>query len=308
MQILQEEDKIRRKAEADVENHGDFPDHNLYYLLYDEQPEDYKPAYFDFGKDGGSFTFCKGHIWRIPFPPALSKEKETSCLEEMMKYLTGREDIRKIMLLDCKKETRKKLLEMAPGFGWKASAPSFVSWWPVFDLSKFDEKLEGKKWRKLRKTKNYFLKHYKVEKIDSSKADKKELEDLILRWKSQKEKEDKEEEKENMECEPYLRFIKSGFPGCQISKVLLVNGKAAAVFAGWKIPNSNTFYPHMSIKDYDYKGLGEYMSLEIFSEAKKAGFEKLDFGGSDKELLIFKKRFHPESIYKAYNFTMVKNK
>ncbi len=302
MQIIEDQDKIRRKAELDLKNYGDFPDHNIYYLFFDEQPEEYKPVYLDFGDRGGALTFFKDHIWKIPFPPIIDKVKELSCLREMMEYISGRKDITKIMFLDCKKEARKSILGMAPDLGWKASVPSFVSWWPVYDLAKFDEKLEGKKWRKLRKSKNYFTKHYQIEKIEAVKADKKGLEDLVWKWKKHKDGE------EIMECEPYLRFIKAGFPGCELSKAFLINGKPAALFAGWGIPNSRTFYPSISIRDYDYDGLGEYMSLEMFFEAKKAGFEKLDFGGSDKKLLIFKKRFHPEHIYKAYNFSLVKNK
>ena len=91
-----------------------------------------------------------------------------------------------------------------------------------------------------------------------------------------------------------------------MAKTLYVNGKPATITAGWKIPNSNYYYSAIGIVDYSYVGLGEIANIDDLNRLKREGYKCVDFGGSDRVLLRFKKKFKPEKIYKTYIFSIVR--
>ena len=51
---------------------------------------------------------------------------------------------------------------------------------------------------------------------------------------------------------------------------------------------------------------GEIANIDELNSLKRKNFDYVDFGGSDKVLLRFKKKFKPEKIYKTYTFSIVK--
>ena len=111
---------------------------------------------------------------------------------------------------------------------------------------------------------------------------------------------------DTVDKEYYLNLIDSNFKGVDMAKTMYVDGKPATITAGWKIPNTKDYYSAIGIVDYSFPGLGEIANIDDLNRLKRMGFKYVDFGGSDKILLQFKRKFKPEKIYKTYIFSMVR--
>ena len=90
------------------------------------------------------------------------------------------------------------------------------------------------------------------------------------------------------------------------AKAYFIDGKLRALTAGYRVPNSETFYPVININDYSIPTIGEFVAINDFSNIKKLGYKQFNFGGSDKRLLAFKKKFKPKKIYKTHFFSIIK--
>ena len=156
--------------------------------------------------------------------------------------------------------------------------------------------------KKLRNIKNKFSKFYDTSFIPSKELDKKKLMDVVLKWKKNRPKVEK-----NYYTQMYLNFIKNDFEGNDIARSVVVNNEPCTITAGWKIPNSNNYYSSIGILDYSYPGLGEIANIDDLNRLKRKGYDYVDFGGSDKVLLYFKRKFKPEKIYKTYVFSIVRS-
>ncbi len=296
MRVIDKVEDFLPKFKKDIEKFGDITDHHLYYLLYEDSPKNYGIFYFDFGEKGGILAHNKNDIWKITTEPVAKNKDRIVLIEKFFKYV-GKG--KKVMFEDCRGNLKKEIFELSEKMKLKPRKPHFVSYWPLYKLSDFDEKLEGSKWKRLRKAKNYFTKRNNVRITDACNVKKELLKKIIYDWK------DKRKGIDVIDSDHYLRFIENGFPGCKEAKVILINNIPSAFFSGWEVPNSNCFYPSMSIHNYQYKEMSVFIAWNIFSRAKKQGYEYLNFGGSDQDLLIFKKKFHPIEIYKAYSFSVV---
>ena len=129
---------------------------------------------------------------------------------------------------------------------------------------------------------------------------KEELRRVLLSWLKRRNANDK------VDKDYYFKLIDNNFEGFDMAKTIYVNGNPSTITAGWKIPNSNDYYSSIGIVDYSYPGLGEVANIDDLNRLKRKGFTYVDFGGSDKVLLYFKKKFKPEKIYKTYTFSIVK--
>ena len=123
---------------------------------------------------------------------------------------------------------------------------------------------------------------------------------ILLNWLK------KRSSRDRIEKAYFLNLMDNNFRGMDMAKTLYVNGKPCTITAGWKIPNSNNYYSSIGILDYSIPGLGEVANIDDLDRLKGKGFEYVDFGGSDKILLDFKKKFRPEKIYKTYIFSVVR--
>ena len=296
MRVIDKSKGFLPKLKKDIEKFGDVPDHHPYYFLYEYFPKDYGIFYFDFKEKGGILAHNKNNIWKVTAEPIAKNKDRIILIEKFLKYI-GKG--KKVMFEDCRENLKKEIFELSKKMKLRPIKPHFVSYWPMYELSDFDKKLKGKRWKKLRKAKNYFIKRNKVRITDVCNVKKELLKKIIYDWK------DKRKDIDVINSKQYLRFIENGFPGCKEAKAVLVNNIPAAFFCGWKVPNANCFYPSMSIHNYQYKEMSVFLAWNIFSRAKKQGYQYLDFGGSDQDLLIFKRKFHPFKIYKAYSFSIV---
>jgi hypothetical protein len=167
-------------------------------------------------------------------------------------------------------------------------------------MSKFDPMLRGKEWKKIRNIRNRFYKQHKVKVVDTKKVPKEELRRILDDWLKRRNAHDR------VEKHYYVNLIENNLKGVDMAKTLIVDGKPCSITAGWKIPNSNNYYSSIGILDYSYEGLGEVTNIEDLKRLKRENYDYVDFGGSDKVLLYFKKKFKPEKIYKTYIFSIVR--
>ena len=174
---------------------------------------------------------------------------------------------------------------------------------PVFNMQEWDEKLEGKKWKKLRNIKNKFTKSYNTEFIPSKEIDTKKLMDVIIRWRKNRPKTDV-----TYYMQMYSKFIKNNFEGTDIARSVVIDGEPCTITAGWRIPNSRNYYSAIGLYNYRCPGLGEIANIDELTHIKKEKYMLVDFGDSSGSLLQFKKKFVPDHFYKTYWFYIAKNK
>jgi len=298
MQVLSDKKNIAIHLNAHIKKFGYRPEHHLYLYLYDVDPG-YELTYFDFDEDGGIVLHRKEKRWYIIDEPLALPEKKAVLFLEVLKYIFSKQPslYPQISIEKWTKGFRDEVSKILPS-SYRMIRPNTVYYSPIINLEKFDETLAGGHMKGLRYVRNHFLKNYKIEIKDAREAPTDEILRLLKIWTKMRTAHDK------VWAPDYVKFIQDGFPECVIKRVVYTNGTLRGLSVGWKIPNSEGYYIYIDIHDYSDEYIGEFVSLDHILETKKMGFKYLDFGGSDKGLLNFKKKFHPEYVYKTYNFTI----
>lgn len=299
MKILISKSEIRKVLKSHIKKFGHRPEHHPWLYLYALLPG-YDMVYFDFGNRGGVVTHRKNQNWHIVDEPLASPDSRVFLFLETAKYIFSMQNAKKINLEEWTKESRDEVKKVLLKLPYRLLKSKPADYWPVFDLERFDEKFRGKNLKGLRYVQNRFLKNHKVAFKDASKVSAVPQLRLLKIWSKRRTAHDKVWDYD------YEKFMKAGFPGCSIKRALFIDGVLRGISAGWQIPNSNNYYIYLDIHDYSDEYLGEFLTIDHFLEAKKRGFKLLDFGGSDKGLLNFKKKFHPAYIYETYDFSIAR--
>ena len=283
-----------------IKKYGSTREHN-YWFFYNQQTNYAKTYFFKF-KDSGIFSVrYKSGTWEIIGEVLASENKRIELFNKFLDYVLMKQKDKKVFIFVPEKfyNNIKRILQKSSKYRM-TNAPDIYNT-PVFNLKKWDENLEGKKWKKLRNIKNKFLKSFNVEIIPSREIDKKKLIDVVLEWRKKRPKVEK-----NYYIQMYLNFIKNDFEGTDIARSVVVNGEPCCITSGWKIPNSKNYYSAIGLYNYKYGSLGEIANIDDLTQIKKKKFLFADFGDSTESLLQFKKKFYPESFYKTYWFHIVK--
>lgn len=232
------------------------------------------------------------HVISEPFVPL--EEKEDIFLA-VLHYIFSQKTIKKLLVEDWTFDLKRRIEAKLPALSLVARrGATFV--WPVLQLSDFDEHLRGRKWKRMRYIKNIFFKKPQLSVKDASEVDKSCLKQLVQLWKSQK------RSGERVYDYQYINAIERQFIGCDIKKVVLLDGKPVALTAGWRIANSGGYYSFLDIHNYNCQYAGEFANLIVLLELKQKQFSFIDFGGSDKRLFAYKMKFHPSNSYKTSSF------
>ena len=165
-------------------------------------------------------------------------------------------------------------------------------------MSRWDNSLGGKEWKKLRNIKNRFMKSNDVQIVPSTELDKKDLIGVIHGWRKKKPNKDEK----TYYTEMYENFVKNDFEGTDLCRSIVVNGKPLTITAGWKIPNSDAYHSAIGLYNYGHKHIAEMANIDELSQIKSFGCRYADFGDSTESLLQFKKKFRPSEVYKTYWF------
>jgi hypothetical protein len=302
LKIINDVSKHQNKVRASIKKYGHFAEHNLGHYLYSEGKKE-KNIMFDYGRDKTVLTQydSESKVWNL-FPNGiLAPENERFELLLQSAYYILKERNAKKFSVEVSEDLKRLLRDKFKiRNGIRACNYTYVLYWPLYNMRAWDTKLKGSRWKKLRNLKNSLYRKNNVRVVDSKNVPKEKLRGMIDSWLRRR------RDNDFVDKDYYLNLIDNGFKGVDIAKTIYVNGKPCTISAGWKIPNSNNYYSSIGILDYSYAGLGEVANIDELNRLKKEGYEYVDFGGSDKVLLSFKKKFKPEKIYKTYLFSIVR--
>ncbi|MBI2657690.1 DUF2156 domain-containing protein [Candidatus Woesearchaeota archaeon] len=288
--------KGRRKAVISISKYGFFPEHNYYNYLY-LQGKGKKGFFFDFGEGKGLIAFHnqKNSTWRIIngiFAPSGER------LKVLLDFIDWafREKGSKRIFAELPEELKTDAFRKLRG-SYRLNT-NYLLHWPVYNLEKLDEKLAGKKWKKLRNINNRFCKSFRIAIKDPRKVSREVLKGILLRWTRRRYPRDR------ANYGYYTNLIGENFKGLDVIRAVSLDGEVCAFSGGWAVPNSKTFYSGVGIFDYKHKDLGDFVNLDDLLYLKRLGYRHVDLGGSEESLLNFKKKFGPEKIHKTYVFSI----
>lgn len=241
-----------------------------------------------------------GKVWYAVREVLAPKEKKTELLLEFTNYILNELNMDRLEI-ELEDQSRNELLQKLNSSGLRACPVNYHLDWPLFDMQKWDgDKMEGKDWKKLRNIRNKFYREHKVETQTSDKFTKEELKQIVKEWREKRNAEDFAYKHE------YLNAVDSDFAGFDEVRILVVDGKPRAITGGWKVPNSEHYYSSFGVFDYSIDRLGEIANLDDLNHLKEKGYNMVNFGGSDEDLLNFKKKFKPNLQYRTYTFSIKK--
>lgn len=299
MNIIEYIRGAEEKIVVSIEKYGRLAQHRYhYYLNYGREKE--KSVFIDADGQKGILAYRQNNVWRILTDPLAPTEEKKRILIEALDWLFISRKARKIILEDITEELRKDIAAEKSKV-WRALATTDMLSWPIVNLEKWDVGLGGGRWKRLRNTQNKFFRKNKVEIRNAVEADKSDLKKLVLRWKKQRSGEGR------AHYWPYLKFIENDFDGCDMARVIAVNGEAVSFYGGWTVPNRRRdYYSAIGVYDYDFNGLGEISYLTELAALKERGYQRVDLGGSGAALLAFKMKFHPTEIYRTHTFSVLR--
>jgi len=279
-----------------IAEHGWNPENNYYYYQ-NKEVRGMKNVFLKFNDMGILTQVHNDKTWHLFANGILApSEKRIGILTEFISHALKKYKRVKLELTD---ELRKELIRKLKNSPYKVMAANYILYWPVFNMKKWDDKLEGGDWKKLRNLRNKLHKEHRVEVKPSTEFSKEELKNIVEEWRKSR------PSKERSEFEQYLKWIDSGFMGCDCARSVVIDGEPCTITAGWKIPNSNNYYSAIGLCNYKYEGLNEVANADDLIFLKSQGYDYVDFGGGEKPLTAFKMKFKPESVYETAVFSIV---
>ncbi|MBL7054330.1 DUF2156 domain-containing protein [Candidatus Woesearchaeota archaeon] len=302
LEEITDTNKYKGYIQTAIRKYGHCAEHNYYHYHHYEDDKE-KNIFFKLeGSKGILSSYDKKNDLRYLFPSGIlaPEEERFDILVKFLDYILKKKKGEKLFV-EVNGEFRKEILRgLKDSRQYRACSSPFILYWPLYNMSKFDSKLKGKNWKKLRNIRNRFYKKNKVKVVDSKKVPKEQLTRILDAWLKRRNAHDR------VEKHYFENLIENNLKGVEMARTLIVNGNPCSITAGWKIPNSKGYYSHVGIVDYSCEGLGEVANIEDLKLLKRKKYDYVDFGGSDKVLLYFKKKFKPEKIYKTYIFSIVK--
>ena len=301
MELINETLNARAEIEECIRRNGFAPEHNYgYYQWLEESGK--KNIFLKFSDKSGILAQYKSKVstWYFISMPIAQQKNRLKIFVEALEYIFNNKSAKKVMV-ELTEELRSQLILALKDSKLRIGRNNFIYFWPVFDMKNWDENLKGKNWKKIRNIRNRFYEEHDVVVRDSQEIHPDKLKKIVNGWLKKRSSIDRPL------YHRYLNMINCNFDGADFTRSLIVDGEACSITAGWKIPNSNDYYSGIGLYNYNFEGIGEISNLDDLVFLKKQGFEKVDFGGSGKNLLEFKKKFLPSFIYKTYSFPIVRN-
>ncbi len=305
-EIVESISEERGKIERAIRKYGFDPEQNYGYFHAHHTKEE--PAVFITDGDRGiPATYNKEtKCWIGVGTPLAPKEEQVEFLLDAMQYLKKRGMIADFVTEFETAQKREAYEKFAHHF--KVRRPSCTLYWPVFDMRQWTgDKLKGKEWKKIRNYRNRFLRSHKVKIVDTVTLSKEEVKGIVERWvkfRAQTGYGVNRKDSNRTDYDHYMNMVDLSFEGFDNAKSVVVDGKAVSITGGWKIPRSDTYYSAVGIYDLSVPDLGEFVNWSDLVLLKKQGHKFVDFGGSPKPLLQFKRKFKPHRQYTTYIFTV----
>ena len=172
-------------------------------------------------------------------------------------------------------------------------------------MAKYDSSLPGGRFKDMRNAKNKFYREREVAILDADKVSKADLLRIVDAWKENMVKNKKESVQDIYDLK-YRNIISDSFKGFLTSRVLVVDGRATGINAGYETPNHpGRFAGVIGLHDYSVRYLGVILWLEDLDWIKKAGYKELDMQGSENDgRLKLKLRFGAKIERKTDTFAI----
>ncbi len=283
-----------------ISSYGNMSEHNFWYY-YNMKEEGVIPTFFIFEEKYGVFAlyYEDDNEYEIISDVLAPKEKQLDLLLNFIEHSLRSSDK---IFLTLEKEFRRKFLNKISQEKYNIHKPSRIFDSPVFNMNDFDSSLPGKDWKKIRNIKNTFFNENRIEIKEYKKEDKELIKKVIEDWEKTR-----KSTVAKAWAPTFLNFVENDFKGCDMTRIIYVNDEPCAITAGWRIPNTNTYYSSIGIHNYKHKGLGEVAYVDDLKQLKEKKYDFVDFGGSEKKnLLNFKLKFNPHSMEKYYFFKISK--
>lgn len=284
-----------------INKHAHAAEHNFYCYYYHGSEKE-KPYFFRFDDDSALMAYyLKGKkSWLLFSEPLTSEDQKAALLLTFIREIFKTQPFpTKKVFMELTEKTRRNLLKVLKNSDFRSSRINYSLIWPVFDMDSWDgDKMSGKDWKDVRYYWKKFLHEHKVEFIGPNEAKNEELKALVYDWSKQR------NPKEKAYIEVYLNIIDNNFKGYDVVRIMLVDGKASAITAGMKIKNEY-YYSAVGIYNRIHDRIGEVANMDDLITLKNNGYKYVDFGGSWKDALDFKKKFRPTRYYTTYMFSIV---
>ncbi len=288
-------------VEQIISTHGYAPEHNYWYMV---NMKDESSEVLLWETEGKGIVFLKhdDNDFELISDILAPKQEQVDLFIKFLDYIHENYKVDEVLVTFVSKYRNDLINKVGNRYQVKAPRRTFTT--PVYNIKKWDPNLSGKDWKKMRNIKNSFIKNHKPKITGPANFTKQQLFQLIDKWAEQDTSEIKNEW---TKC--FKNFIKHDFKGCDIVRIISVEGIPCSITAGWRIPNTNNYYSAIGVHNYKYKYLGETAYLDDFACIKLLKVDYVDMGGSDsKKNLNFKLKFKPESLYTSYFMSVVKDK
>ncbi len=297
MKLYTDIKKHKPKITGSIRKFGFSPEHNYYYYAYRQTPSK-KCIFLDFGQKKGIMALFNknSNVWHVANEVLAPHEERLGILFKFLDYAFAVKKAKKVVV-EFGESFRKEVFRKLKDSKYRASI-NYSLYWPVYDVKKWDDKLGGKQWKKFRNIKNRFYGNSRISVKNSKRISKNTLKKILFSWLRRR------HQRDTVDPNYYLNAIDNGFRGFDMARALSINNEVCSFSAGWKVPNSNSFYCGIGIFNYKYNDMGEFVNLEDMLHIKKMGYSEVELGGSDKAILQFKKKFRPTKIYKTHIFSI----
>lgn len=291
--------KSRALVEACISKYGFAPEHTYDCFIHSAE-DGWKPVFFMTEEGYGlmAYFISESDEWSMVTDPLAPPETRAEVLAEFLRLIFAKKKTEGAYL-QCEEGTRKKMLKIVSAkLNVRRPSEDFI--WPILDLSAYTSDLLGPRMKSMRNVRTRFLREHTLKIVDAHKVPKEDLHELVKKWKKNR------PATHRAYAAEYHALIDAGFKGTTGAIAFIVDGKAEALSAGWPVPNSECYYHSLALHTYTYWGLGEMLMLESLSRIKKEKYALVNLGGSDKNLLSFKKKFGNVTTYKTQYFSVVR--
>jgi GNAT superfamily N-acetyltransferase len=228
-------------------------------------------------------------------------DRKASLLNEFLDYIYSLDIKPKKVWLELETDTRRAVLSELRETKYRCTDINYTLIWPIFEMDNWNgDLMQGGEWKDMRYYWNKFFRDHKVEFVTADKVSKDELKALVYDWKKNRTTGD------IAYIDYYVKAIEDGFEGYDINRIMVVDGKVAAITAGFET-RPGYYYSSIGLYDVNLPRCNEVANMDDLINLKKLGYKLVDFGGIEKSKLEFKKKFRPTRYYKTHVFSIVLN-
>jgi len=291
----------RERIQNCIRKFGWTSDHNLDWFADCIISKDGRPVFVEFSDGTGLLTHKYKDEWHIWSDPLCEKNLSASKIFEFADYALDN-NIKEIWCTDISDNIRPILIENNQLI---IDEIYYSLLWPILDMREYNPALPGGHFKEVRNAKNKFYREHKVQVINSTEINKKELHNIFYNWEKIILK---KQDKEDIADLKYHNAVENNFRAFLTARVFVVDDRPVGINAGYEVPNNeDRFTGIIGIHDYSLNDLGLIIWLEDLEWIKNAGYKFYDMQGSEDDGgLKFKMQFGAKIERKTDTFSITR--